>query len=238
MKNILILSGAGLSAPSGIRTFRDTNGLWEEFEVMEVCSIQGFEKDRKKVMDFYDARRADVEDKVPNEAHFMISRLKEKYPENVSVLTQNVDDLLEKANCKDVVHLHGTLTDLRCEECGEVFNIGYDTYKDKICPKCKSSFVRHNVVMFGEAAPMYQTLQTELTKADLLVCIGTSGQVLDVGYFAKIVPHSILNNLDFEPILDKAFEVCFYESADMVAPQIEKICEDFMIKGEIIMDSI
>lgn len=228
MKNILILSGAGLSAPSGIRTFRDTNGLWEEFEVMEVCSAEGFANDRKKVMDFYDARRVDVEDKNPNEAHFMIARIKEKYPQNVSVLTQNVDDLLEKADCKEVVHLHGTLTDLRCEECEEVFHIGHESYKEKSCPKCKSSHVRHNVVMFGEAAPEYRRLHEELSRCDLLVCIGTSGQVLDVGYFASLVPHSVLNNLDFEPMLDKAFDVCLYESAEVAASKIEKICEDFM----------
>lgn len=233
MKNILFLSGAGLSAPSGIRTFRDTNGLWEEYDVMEVCSTQGFANDREKVMQFYNARRADLADKKPNEAHLMISRVKEKYPKNVSVLTQNVDDLLERANCKEVVHLHGTLTDLRCEKCGNVFHIGYEKYEGKKCSTCKSLHVRHNVVMFGEAAPEYATLSMELQKADLLVCIGTSGQVLDVGYFAKLVPHSILNNIDNEPILDSAFEMCLIEDATTAAPKIEKLCDEFMKNGSL-----
>lgn len=231
MGNILFLSGAGLSAPSGIRTFRDTDGLWEEYDVMEVCSAQGFAEDRQKVMNFYNARRKDLEDKLPNEAHKMIARVKEKYLKNVTVLTQNVDDLLEKAKCKDVIHLHGTLTELRCEECGEVFSIGYKSSKDATCPSCKSSHVRHNVVMFGEAAPMYKVLYSELDKADLLVCIGTSGQVLDVATFARFCSFSILNNLDEEPMLDDAFGICFHESAHTAAPKIEKICDFFMQNG-------
>lgn len=233
MKNILFLSGAGLSAPSGIRTFRDTNGLWEEFDVMEVCSAEGFAKDRKKVMDFYNARRKDLEDKQPNEAHFMIARVKEKYPENVAVLTQNVDNLLEKANCKDVIHLHGTLTDIRCEECGEISHIGYEKSDDKTCLKCSSANIRHNVVMFGEAAPMYKTLYDELEKTDLLICIGTSGEVLNVGLFAKSIPYSVLNNLDEDPLLDSAFDKTIIKSAHTAASEIEALCDKFMEIGKI-----
>ena len=121
MATILFISGAGLSAESGLRTFRDTDGLWEEYEVMEVCSTQGFLADRQKVLDFYDDRRRDLHDKKPNEAHFMMARLKKEFGDEIAILTQNVDDLLERAGCTDVVHLHGTLTDLRCEACGEVF---------------------------------------------------------------------------------------------------------------------
>lgn len=233
MGNILILSGAGLSAPSGIRTFRDSNGLWEEYDVMEVCSTEGWIKDRKKVMDFYDLRRTDLEKAKPNEAHFQIAKLKEKYPKNISVLTQNVDNLLEKANCHEVVHLHGTLTDLRCENCDEVFDIGYSSYKDKICPKCKSSHVRHNVVMFGEAAPMYQRLYQEVEKADFLICIGTSGQVINVAEFTNYVRFSLLNNIDKEPILDSAFDICLHESADIASEKILKICEYFLMYNSL-----
>lgn len=233
MRHILFLSGAGLSAPSGIRTFRDTNGLWEEYDVMEVCSAKGFQKDRKKVMDFYNARRKDLEDKKPNSAHEMIANIKEKYPQNISVLTQNVDNLLEKATCQDVIHLHGTLTDLRCETCEYVFDIGYQSSNDVKCPKCTSLHVRHNVVMFGEAAPEYGRLYEEIEKANMLVCIGTSGQVLDVASYTKYCQYSILNNLDKEPILDNAFDVCFHESAEIAAPKIERLCEDFIKTGNI-----
>lgn len=233
MKNILFLSGAGLSAPSGIRTFRDTNGLWEEYDVMEVCSAEGFRKDREKVMQFYNARRKDLVDKEPNEAHKMIARLKEKYPAQVMVLTQNVDNLLEKANCKEVIHLHGTLTDLRCEECEEVFEIGYKSSNKAKCPACKSLHVRHNVVMFGEAAPEYRSLYEALNQVKLLVCIGTSGQVLNVAHFAKYAKFSILNNLDKDPLLDSAFDICFHESSEVAALKIERLCEKFMKEGAL-----
>ena len=105
MKKVLILSGAGLSAESGLRTFRDSDGLWEEYDIMEVCSARGFRANRQKVLDFYDKRRAQLAECEPNEAHRMIARIKAKYPEQIAVLTQNVDDLLERAGCQKVVHL-------------------------------------------------------------------------------------------------------------------------------------
>ncbi len=125
MKKVYIISGAGLSAESGIRTFRGSDGMWEEYSIEEVCSIYGWERDRDKVTEFYNKRRADISTKKPNYAHKRLAELKNKYPNNIYMLTQNVDDLLEKAGCKDVIHLHGTLTDLRCEMCETVFYIGY-----------------------------------------------------------------------------------------------------------------
>ena len=112
MKKVLILSGAGLSAESGLRTFRDSDGLWEEYDIEEVCSARGFRANRQKVLDFYDKRRAQLAECEPNEAHRMIARIKAKYPEQIAVLTQNVDDLLERAGCADVVHLHGFLPEI------------------------------------------------------------------------------------------------------------------------------
>lgn len=228
MASILFISGAGLSAESGIRTFRDTDGLWEEYDVMEVCSTQGFLDDRQKVLDFYDARRHDLKDKEPNEAHFMMARLKEHYGDEVAILTQNVDDLLERAGCTDVVHLHGTLTDLRCEACEEVFPIGYASQKGVACPVCGSVHVRHNVVMFGEAAPMYEVLNREANEAKLLVCVGTSGQVINVAWIAQWYEHSILNNLDPDPALDSFFKICYHEKATEAAGKIEHYCQEFM----------
>lgn len=234
MRHILFLSGAGLSADSGIRTFRDSGGLWEEYSISEVCSTQGWLKDRDKVMNFYDQRRADLRDKSPNLAHEMIAHLQNQYPQNVSVLTQNVDDLLERAGCKNVVHLHGTLRDLRCEDCEEVFDIGYERSKGVKCPKCQSENVRHNVVMFGEAAPEYEVLYRELDRMDMFVCIGTSGEVIDVANFTQFARFSLLNNLDKNPMLDKAFDLCLHESAVDASIQIDKYCRYFIQNGEFL----
>ena len=111
----MILSGAGLSAESGIKTFRDHDGLWEGYDVMEVCSTQGWIEDRKKVTNFYNDRRADLESKKPNHAHKVLAQLEMDYRGRVLHLTQNIDDLMEKAGAKDVVHLHGILTHLQRE---------------------------------------------------------------------------------------------------------------------------
>ena len=230
MAKIVFLSGAGLSAPSGIRTFRDAGGMWEEYDVMEICSTQGYAKNPQKVHQFYDKRREELALKLPNSSHKMIARLKGEFPDKVAVITQNVDDMLERAGCEDVIHVHGTLIDLRCLECGEVFYHGYSSQKEASCPNCKSFQVRHNVVMFGESAPLYERMQEEINDAELLVCIGTSGQVINVAWMASWVEDSILNNLEADPSLDPYFKKCFTMSATEAAPMIEKYCRDFLSK--------
>ncbi len=228
MAKVVILSGAGLSAESGIRTFRESDGLWETYDVQEVCSVEGFMRDRQKVLNFYDARRADIEHKHPNAAHEMVARVKKRFSKEIAVITQNVDDMLERAGCPDIIHLHGTLTDLRCEDCDLIFSIGYDSQQDQVCPGCESDRVRHNVVMFGEQAPMYQRLAQELHDAKLLVVIGTSGHVIDTAYFAKMVGQSVLNNIDVDPYHDAPFGIKLYQPATQAASEIEKIIEDFL----------
>lgn len=235
MAKVLILSGAGLSAESGIKTFRANNGMWEEHNVMEVCSVEGFITDREKVLNFYDQRRKDIENKLPNEAHKMIADIKKKYMDQVKVFTQNVDDLLEKAGCIDIIHLHGKLRELECETCGNKFDIGYRSIKEfSECPECKSDAIRHNVVMFGEPAPMYQRLYNELMRADLLVIIGTSGEVLPVSQFASYTKFSILNNLEYSlSINHMIFTHTFYERATTAAPKIKDLIEQYFETGQI-----
>lgn len=228
MKKVLILSGAGISAESGIRTFRDANGLWEEYDVMDVCSVEGFKRNPKLVGDFYDARRRDLKGKFPNAAHEMVARLKRKYAAQIEVLTQNVDDMFERAGCPDVVHLHGTLTDLRCKDCATVFAIGYETQEGAVCPACESDCIRHNVVMFGEAASMYEQLHRAVEECDLLVVIGTSGQVINVARIAMWFDESILNNYDADPMLDRHFKICYIEKATTAAPKVEADIERFL----------
>lgn len=191
----MILSGAGLSAESGIRTFRDHDGLWETYDVMQVCSAEGWAADRGLVTRFYNARRHDLEGKQPNAAHRAIAALQKQFPGRIWNLTQNVDDLLERAGCDEVIHLHGTLRDLRCETCGHVWDIGYtEQTQDDACPRCESAAVRHNVVMFGESAPMYRKIYEAVDDADLFVAIGTSGQVIDIVPIAREFERSVLVN--------------------------------------------
>ncbi len=228
-KKVYILSGAGLSAESGIRTFRDADGLWEEHKVEDVCSTQGWQRDRAYVTAFYDMLRQNLASKEPNAAHYALANLKKRYPNNIVMLTQNIDDLLERAGCPDVIHLHGTLRDLRCESCNEEFDIGYEKQGERVCPECGSSKVRHNVVMFGEAAPKYVFLSALLQEADMLVVIGTSGQVIDTASLARGVKKSILNNLDADPLHDSYFETVLHEKATTGVPKVAAMVEEYLI---------
>jgi len=228
-KKVYIVSGAGLSAESGIKTFRGSDGMWENYSIEEVCSTSGWERDRRKVTNFYNDRRAELEHKKPNHAHQVLAKLKKKYPNNVFMLTQNIDNLLEQAGCKEVIHLHGTLTDLRCERCNLVFDIGYKQQGDTVCPNCSSSVVRHNVVMFGEPAPEYVYLNSLYNEADMLVVIGTSGQVIDTAYMAQLVDYSILNNLDIDVNHDQYFTKLFYKPATESIDEIYKLIDEFLV---------
>lgn len=198
MSKIFVLSGAGLSAESGIKTFRDNNGLWEEYDVMKVCSTEGWQKNRQKVTQFYNSRRQDLKNKEPNKMHFFLSELEKKYPQDFIHLTQNVDDLCERAGSKRVIHLHGTLKDLRCESCELVWNIGYETQNNDGCPRCANQNVRHNVVMFGERAPNYKYIQKAIEACEIFIAIGTSGQVIDIARLAIMVSKSIFVNIKRE----------------------------------------
>ncbi len=232
MAKVLILSGAGISAESGISTFRDADGLWENHKISEVCTAGCLDTNGEATKAFYDARRKDIEDKKPNYAHQVIVELKHKYPKDIAVLTQNVDDLFEKAGIKDdeIVHLHGFLRELRCRSCDDVFEIGYQKQDNfaKKCPTC-SGELRPNIVFFGEAAPLYTQLTKELNECSLVVIIGTSGNVLDVTYFAQLTEYSILNNLEpSDAIDDSYFTKVYYAKATDAIAEIAEYIEDFL----------
>jgi NAD-dependent deacetylase len=240
MKRIMILSGAGLSAESGIKTFRDHDGLWENYDVMEVCSTQGWINDRKLVTQFYNERRAELETKAPNHAHKVLAQLEQIYRGRMIHLTQNVDDLMEKAGAKDLIHLHGTLTDLRCEACNETFAIGY-TKQDgtQMCPHCGNKRIRHNVVMFGESAPEYAQIQQAIRHSTLFIAIGTSGTVIDVIPIAKAFKHSIIidpkryetpSKFDPKAYIDEYFEHFIQKKASDAMEEMMNIVKVHMGK--------
>ncbi|WP_320034401.1 Sir2 family NAD-dependent protein deacetylase [Halarcobacter sp.] len=229
-KKIVIFSGAGLSASSGISTFRDKDGLWEEHDINEICSAGCLDWNYENTISFYNKRREDIKDKFPNNAHKMISRLKAKYPNKIEVITQNVDDLLEKADCKDVLHLHGFLQELRCMNCDDIINIKYEAQdrSNSICTKCGSK-MRPNIVFFGEAAPKYQSMYKILNNCYLLVVIGTSGNVIDVNYLSQYANKAILNNLEpSSMIYEECFDKIYYEDANTAYKKIEEDIEEYI----------
>ncbi|RUM66596.1 MAG: NAD-dependent deacetylase [Sulfurimonas sp.] len=239
MRKVMIISGAGLSAQSGISTFRDHDGLWEHYDVMQVCSTQGWEQDRALVTAFYNARRRDLQDKQPNKAHLSLAALEQAYPGRIIHLTQNVDNLLARAGCQEVVNLHGTLTDLRCEACAHVWDIGYEAQNEEdVCPRCESHSIRHNVVMFGESAPEYRRIYEAIAQCELFVAIGTSGQVIDIVTIAREFEHSLLINPkreeyvtafgSFEQNIDMFFERFIQKKAVEAADEMSDIITRFL----------
>ena len=227
MARVVILSGAGISAESGISTFRDSGGLWDNYDIDTVCSSDSLEKNENITIEFYDKRRLDIKDKIPNHAHKVIAKLKKKYKGDISIITQNVDNLFEKAgmNKDEVIHLHGFMTELRCRNttCNLIFDIGYKKQEDSFngkCPTC-SSKLRPNIVFFGEAAPMYEKLHKELEGCELFIVIGTSGNVVNTDSLTNYVPKSILNNLEPSPaIFDKLYSKVLYKPATQAIDEI------------------
>lgn len=174
-KKIVILSGAGVSAESGIKTFRDSDGLWENYRVEDVASIDGWHKDKKLVLDFYNARRREVFKTVPNEAHKKIAAL-EKYFE-VTVVTQNIDNLHERGGSSNVIHLHGEITKARGEydDYYSAFEIGdSDIRLGEKSPNPNGGQLRPHIVWFGENVPELDRAAKEVMDADILIIVGTS----------------------------------------------------------------
>lgn len=174
MKKIVVLSGAGMSAESGLNTFRDSNGLWEGHDVMNVASIDGWRADPELVLDFYNQRRRQLLTVEPNVGHKALVKLAEKY--HVSIVTQNVDDLHERAGSEQVIHLHGEL--LKAKSTINESEI-IDWHQD-ICigDTCSSGHqLRPAIVWFGELVPMLDSAIFEVEQADIIIIIGTSMQV-------------------------------------------------------------
>jgi len=174
MKHIVVLTGAGMSAESGVKTFRDHDGLWEGHDVMQVASPQGFRANPELVLEFYNQRRQQLKDVQPNEAHKAIARLESKY--KVTVVTQNVDDLHERGGSSNVVHLHGEL--LKIRSTGNPTDIRQWTEDLKLGDTCDKGYqLRPHIVWFGEDVPMIEKAVEICLSADILLIIGTSMQV-------------------------------------------------------------
>jgi NAD-dependent deacetylase len=187
MKKIVALTGAGISKESGIQTFRDTGGMWHEYNVDEVASLKGWRLNREKVLDFYNQRRSDLLGVKPNLAHKLLADLQDEY--DVTIITQNVDDLHEKAGSKKILHLHGSLLRAKIEDLDDVnpesIVIGYndikigDTpskYRIRENPRMLNQ-LRPDIVWFGEGVPLMPTAEGLVFDADIVLVIGTTLQV-------------------------------------------------------------
>lgn len=181
--HIVILTGAGLSAESGLGTFRDTDGIWSKYDLEEVATPQGFARNPDLVHEFYNARRANCCQATPNAAHVALAKLQEAA--NVTLITQNVDDLLERAGARDVIHMHGELTSALCPGCAHRWQAPLQMHRDSPCPACQRAGARPDIVWFGEYPYHMTRIARALATAELFVAIGTSGQVYPAAGFVQ-----------------------------------------------------
>lgn len=195
MKKLVVLTGAGISAESGIKTFRDMGGLWEEYDIEEVASPNGWERNRELVLDFYNQRRKQLLECKPNAAHYKLAELEKHF--DVQIITQNIDDLHERAGSTNILHLHGELRkSMSTGDSSIIYNI--DGWELKTGDKCEKGFqLRPFVVWFGEAVPMMDNAVSITEKADIFVVIGTSLNVYPaaglLNYVKKDIPIYIID---------------------------------------------
>jgi NAD-dependent protein deacetylase/lipoamidase len=186
MKKLVVLTGSGISAESGLKTFRETGGLWENYDVQEVASPEGWARNREVVLQFYNERRAQLKDAVPNAAHTGLKELEKDF--DVVIITQNVDNLHERAGSRNVLHLHGLLTQARSTQLPDlVYDIGYGEIN--IGDTCEKGYqLRPNIVWFGEAVPAIEEAASIVATADIFAVIGTSLVVYPAAGLLDYVP--------------------------------------------------
>ncbi len=189
MRNIVILTGAGISAESGIATFRGPGGLWEGHRVEDVCTPEALARDPALVHRFYDLRRAALATVSPNPAHEALVRLDREWPGELLIVTQNVDDLHERAGARRLLHMHGELRSALCASCSArcAWAVALPLATD--CPSCGASALRPDIVFFGEMPYQMERIDAALSRADLFVSIGTSGAVYPAAGFVQLARH-------------------------------------------------
>jgi NAD-dependent deacetylase len=226
--NIVILTGAGVSAESGVATFRGPDGLWEGHRVEDVATPEAFRRDPALVQSFYDARRARLGEVEPNAAHRALARLDSEWPGELLIVTQNVDDLHERAGAKRVLHMHGELRSAWCLACDARSAWQGELLPGPACPACgENGRLRPDIVWFGEMPYEMERIERALMAADLFVSIGTSGAVYPAAGFVQTARYSGARTLEInlEPSLGSVYfdEVRTGPAGKLVPEWVEEV---------------
>lgn len=220
IRNIVILTGSGISAESGVATFRGPEGLWEGHRVEDVATPEAFERDPVLVQNFYDQRRAKLRTVEPNPAHLALARLDTEWPGELLIVTQNVDDLHERGGAKRILHMHGELRSAWCLACDARMRWDEDLGDHPPCPSCGiAGHLRPDIVWFGEMPYGMERIDKALMNADLFVSIGTSGAVYPAAGFVQTARYTGARTLEInlEPSLGSAY---FHESRNGKAGEL------------------
>ncbi len=231
---IVILTGAGISKESGLDTFRDSDGIWAKVRIEDVATPEAFARNPSRVQEFYNARRAGLKEPgvVPNAAHEALARLEREWPGEVLLVTQNIDDLHERAGSQNLIHMHGELLKVRCEYCEALMNWSDSLQTTTPCPHCgRKNGMRPHVVWFGEMPlgmdKIYETLDT----CRLFVSIGTSGNVYPAAGFVQHVryrgiAHSVELNLEPSQGATLFAEAIYGPATEIVPAFVDRILKD------------
>jgi len=218
---IVVLTGAGISAESGLRTFRAADGLWEDHRVEDVATPEAFDRNPDLVQRFYNERRRQLGRVSPNAAHHALARLERAWPGGMLLVTQNVDDLHDRAGSRNLVHMHGELLKARCLECGRTSAWAGDILRDSRCPACaRPGTLRPHIVWFGEMPLELERIGDALDRCAIFAAVGTSGAVYPAAGFVDMVrpgTRTVELNLDASAI-STAFEECVQGPATEVVP--------------------
>jgi len=227
--HIVVLTGAGLSAESGLHTFRDKDGIWSKYDYREVATPEGYGRNPVLVLDFYNQRRRQNAHVKPNAAHHALARLEAEYPGQVFVVTQNIDPLHEMAGSKNLVHMHGEILKALCGACGERHHIGHeDLTLETSCPLCtKAGHMRPDVVWFGEMPYHMERIYEALGRCDLFLSIGTSGTVYPAAGFVMEArgagAHAVELNLEPSEGISGFHEAIHGRATEIVPAYVERL---------------
>jgi NAD-dependent deacetylase len=225
LPNVFILTGAGISAESGLSTFRDKDGLWSRYKIEDVASIEGYRRDPQRVLEFYNLRRNAHGDVKPNAAHAALAKLEQHWSANgaaVTLCTQNIDNLHEQGGSRRVVHMHGELAKVRCHDCGAVTPRDGDLSVNLRCADCgRIGGMRPHVVWFGETPLEMDAIYEALAASKLFVSIGTSGSVYPAAGFVRAAREADIATMEInlEPSENaEVFDAARYGKASQVVP--------------------
>jgi NAD-dependent deacetylase len=228
-KNIVILTGAGLSAESGLHTFRDKDGIWAKYDYREVATPEGYRRNPALVLDFYNQRRRQNAHVKPNAAHFALARLEAEHPGRVWIVTQNIDQLHEMAGSKNLIHMHGEIAKALCAACGGRHAIGCeDLTLSSVCPSCAAAGrLRPDVVWFGEMPYGMEEISFFLSRCHLFVSIGTSGTVYPAAGFVlearQAGARTVELNLEPSEGIDGFHEAIHGRATEIVPAFVDKL---------------
>lgn len=225
-----MLTGAGISKESGLDTFRDADGIWSRVRLEDVATPEAFRANPELVHDFYNARRRALSDAAvtPNPAHLALAKLEREWPGPVFLVTQNIDDLHERAGSQNLLHMHGELTKIRCQACGGIFPWYEDVTTEHACQRCDERRLRPHVVWFGELPLEMDRIYAELDDCSLFLSVGTSGNVYPAAGFVSHVRQftgARAIELNLEPSIGASlFHDTIYGPASKVVPEhVERI---------------